>query len=155
VSRFRCESARARGDHNDATCFSSRARVLISYPDPFRGRIETAVGPEGAWYHLSDQAHEAWGHGLVGMMDRAEVMGLCPNGLLDRFAAPEVDGAQGVLAIESMCETYSTVPFPGTLLEQPNALLEAFAVVRSTRNEIQARRMKAEAEKHTGTSGRR
>ncbi len=68
---------------------------------------------------------------------------LCLPGLLQ--VTDGIGEASELIGWEGMAEAYSALPFPGGLLEQPAALIEAFGVVRQTRSTIRMRQARNDA----------
>lgn len=52
---------------------------------------------------------------------------VCITAFIDPFLAYYVD-------LESACKEYRTLPYEGSLLDQPQALLDTFAIIRQERN---------------------
>lgn len=73
------------------------------------------------------------------MTQRLLFMGVCVPALLDPAITPEVLPAYSVLSYEGLAEAYHTLPYPGALFDQPAGLVEAFSVIRRTKNEEQVR----------------
>ena len=61
--------------------------------------------------------------------------GLCPQSLLT------AEGA-ALLSLENAVSRYHTLPFPGSYLEQPLTMIEAFEVIRSTIIDFENRQMR-------------
>jgi hypothetical protein len=92
--------------------------------------------------HLGDALHD-W-HNLS-FVQRVEEMDLCLAGLC---SSPWLGGARAafdLIGLEGLIEQFGGRPDAGGWLDQPYAYVEAFAVIRSTRNAI-ADRMRKEAE---------
>lgn len=51
---------------------------------------------------------------------------VCPTALIDPYD-------DKILEMESFCEEYKCLPFPGSMGDQPNKLVEAFNIIRATK----------------------
>lgn len=133
--------------HRGDRCFSENDLLAVDLPT--ERDQETLVLPfEEVLDEISNEGRN-W-HRLT-IMDRMAFMDVCPSGLLD--AAEELlSGLSHALAVEGLCESYHALPFMGGVAEQPAALMEAFAVIRSTRNRVHEKeRKEAEAKARRGS----
>lgn len=73
------------------------------------------------------------------MAQRLLTMGVCVPSLLNENVMPDIGEAHAVVAAEGLCEGYHVLPYEGPLGKQPQGLVEAFSIIRRTRNEEQVR----------------
>ncbi len=143
--------------------------MRVFLPEPGGGERAYYLEAERIWDHLEDTAHYWYD---LPLLQRLQLMRVCPSGLLQgpgprvsqrsyelqlaqgatqgrelllwqpESWAREVRAASELMALEVMAESYGLLPWPGTLLQQPAGLLEAFATIRAARNDAAARERK-------------
>lgn len=78
---------------------------------------------------------------------------VCPTGLLSE---EDVEWIDSVVALEDQCSTYHTLPFRGSLEDQPTLIMDFFAIVRAAKRSYESFRMeevKKEAEQRAASQG--
>ena len=65
---------------------------------------------------------------------------ICPIGLVD-------ESHKEIIEMEAFCSEYKCLPYSGAMDEQPQKLIDAFNVIRGTKNEYQARKIMKASEK--------
>jgi hypothetical protein len=133
-----CRGRRGHGTHEDDRCPATQRLVRVDLPSAVGGRDDVLyLTAEEVWDHLDEREHE-WGS--LPVLERARYMVVCVPGLL--AVTPGVERAGEWVGLEGFSEAYGALPFDGPLTRQPPWMLQAFSVVRSTRNQYRIAEMR-------------
>ena len=143
MQEYDCTICRLRGKDKERACFRYHELQPIA-----------RVVPDGRRYHpirdrtVTRARHDVW-NTVLAMEERwperdvlfhLRMLNVCPEGMV----LPQTRGE--FLYPEMMCETYHVSPVTGGLNTWPTRIVEAFAVIRSTHNDVRNERMKDQIE---------
>lgn len=132
-----CRGLRDHGMHDDTRCLASRSRIVVDLPSELAVRDDRLwLDADGVIAHLDDDEHE-WGS--LPIFERARYMVLCMPGMI---ASVDLEEIGELVVLEGFADAYGTLPFPGSLRQQPPWLLQAFGAIRSTQNIERMREMR-------------
>lgn len=111
--------------------------MWIDVPTGTERDAKVYVDVERFWEHIEDGA---WEWASLPAVERIAYSTVCGPGLIS--VTPAVLDAYELIGLEGFAEAYSALPYKGSLLEQPAGLLEAWGVIRQTRNQHRLREMR-------------
>lgn len=139
-----CDAARRSGKHEPEETCGDRSEFVIARlggnGEEIEDKARAILTVREVLEHLSDTHHD-W-HGLS-HLDRLGQMGLCISGICNSPYLPGTGAAWNLIALEGLGEEFGGLPARGGWLDQPYGYVQAYSVIRSTRNQIQDRNIKA------------
>lgn len=153
---FDCELCKKQKWQEKRVCFLVEDRVYFEIPiiewvagKAVNTRQYRRVGVNiDQFYELLVEFREySPGMPLAEILDK-HFRDVCPKSILDY-------SLMDFLEIESFCKEYGCTPFEGSMFTQPNFVVQAFNIIRATRNSYESRRqqeMKQKMEAQTSKS---
>jgi len=125
-------------------CFEGdvRRRLPIRVPGPHGPGTSRVVYARvsDVWRHLRNDEND-WGP--LPLLERVTFMNICKPGLLNMTVSPRLALARRAAQMQARCETYHALPYPGAVADQPEALMQAFEVVRIANLDVHLREQRA------------
>ena len=142
-----CTGQEDAGEH-PAGCFAANEYARVVLPDESgEGGRAVVMSPDTVLEYVGDTVRE-WNY--ADPLERLRSMEVCVPGLMGSEHTPWLGAAWHVLGIEGVAESFSALPYPGGVMQQPTAMVEALSIIRATRNAIQDRNLqKARTAGHT------
>lgn len=137
------------GQHNADGCLALHATVPMRVPQFDGTEALLDLDAAGVLEHLDDRAHP-WDGIADTMMRRLLFANVCEGGVIEGDTSGEIGRAFALLALDQDLTAFGGMPAAGPYAAQPETLLRALRLIRSTRNMEEARVAKAFAARHGG-----
>ena len=80
------------------------------------------------------------------MLERIEYIGVCPSSIVSYIPNKDISPIMTSISEEGLGESFHVLPYSGGLRDQPHGIIQAFSLIRATRNELQAKELKSQRE---------